>query len=228
MALNFDPLIKKGCHGRTFHPLDPWKFPQLQQLAIGNSATKCTKDVACVFQEEAYSPSESDLTFLCARLGAFRNLRSFITTGPEWEVPPISIPSAGSILIGDCTPGYKGYSGVRCAFSFSHLVFGPLMCKSLTHLRLRLHHSVGWRPSDPCDLDLTPLHSCARLEQLVIAVERRLTQAWSISGFEALPARAHCRVDICPVSMAPEIRLQESGGMRRGQAIIVRHEGAPC
>ena len=87
---------------------------------------------------------------------------------------------------------------------------------------------MGMEGSNPFDLDLTPLACCARLQQLVLAVEKGLTRPWSISGHERLPEGAKCRVDLCPVSVAPYIKYHASDEVHCRPIVIERLMGPPC
>ena len=247
LSLSFAGIDCPYPHQQAGHLL-PSSFPQLQQLMLGSSGQGCTTDLS-MFTERRWLPgcvavmpapassscsefhreeTGMDISGCCTRLGAFQSLRRVIALVPCWDVPDVPLPQGCSLEIGACQAGYRGRSGIRCRFNLEHLVFGYGMLCSITQLRLRLMHSVGVPPDDPCVLNLSPLGGCSRLETLVLAVEKELQRAWSISNAAKLPAGASCRIDLCPVSLAPSIMEAPSGEGASRNVMVFRHSAPPC
>ncbi|KAK9828204.1 hypothetical protein WJX74_003164 [Apatococcus lobatus] len=233
---------QQACH------LPPRSFPQLQQLMLGSSdPSSATGRIDFIEQlllssGPAAKPASAsslcsgfqreetcmDISGLCTHLAAFASLRRLHVMVPCWDVPAIPLPEGCSLEIGACQAGYRGCSGIRCRFTLEHLIFGCHVLCSLTHLRLRLMHSVGVPPDDSCILDLSPLTACSQLVSLVIAVEKGLQRAWSIGNLGKLPPRVRCRVDLCPVSLAPSITEALLDAWAPKDISILRLAGPPC
>ena len=247
LSLSFAGIECPYPHQQAGH-LPPSSFPQLQQLLLGSSGQGCTTDLSafigqqslpgCVAAMPALASSSCpefcreetgmDTSGCCTHLGSFQSLQRVTVLVPCWDVPEVPLPQGCSLEIGACQAGYRGSSGIRCGFILEHLVFGYGMLCSITQLRLRLMHSVGVPPDDPRVLDLSPLGGCSQLATLVLAVEKGLQRAWSISNAAKLPAGASCRVDLCPVSLAPSIMDMPTDEAASRNIIIFRHSAPPC
>ena len=249
LGLSFARIESWNPAQQAWH-LTPGSFPQLQQLMFGSSdPIRATELISFSRQSAPLSPlinqlapasvsrsefhheamPDSCVSSCCSHLATFPSLRRVLALGPCWDMPgEMHVPQSCSVEVGACEAGYRGCSGVRCRFLLEHLSFSRHMVGSLTHLRLRLMHSVGIPAQDPRVLNLSPLGCCTQLRALVIAVEKGLQRAWSICGHGKLPSDASLRIDLCPVSLAPTIPEVSVDACPSRQIIILRLAGPPC